>query len=670
LRLNSAIAATRTGSRRDRGAIGEPGEWPHRDRLRHRVAKKPKKRTGASAIGNKAPRAVAAAPAQRFGDRWILFALAVATLAVYAQVAGHSFIDLDDPLYIRDNPIVAQGLTLRGIAWAFTTFHAANWHPLTWLSHMLDVELFGLDAGKHLLVNALIHVASALLLFRFLCRTTGARWASAMVAALFALHPLHVESVAWAAERKDTLSAFFGVLALSAYARYAETTSLKRYLAVALWLTLGLMAKPMLVTWPFVLLLVDYWPLRRVAWRPGEGFGRFMRDAKPLAVEKIPLFALVAASMVVTYVAQSHGGAVRALVDEPFSLRLANAIVSCAKYLVATVWPHDLAVYYPFDADLPAWQIAGALLLVGALTGFALANARIRPYLAVGWLWFLGTLVPVIGLVQVGGQALADRYHYLPSIGLFIAIVFGITDFAATKRIGATALAVAGSAVLAAFATLTALQVARWKDSVTLFEHTLAVTSDNLVIEYNLGHAFGEEKKYAEAREHFAAALRIDPDFPDALINMGMTLASEGNPDEAIGYFDRALKVVPESGKAHTQIALARVGQGRPDDALREFRRAVELAPGDAEAHDNLGLMLARQGKADEAMREIGEALRLDPGSADAHNNMGLVLLASGHARESIAHFDEALRLKPDFAVARQNLARAQAMLVSGAARP
>jgi tetratricopeptide (TPR) repeat protein len=634
------------------------------------VAKKPKNRTGASTAGQKSARASYAevkAPARSFGDLWILALLAIATFAVYAQVAGHSFIELDDDLYIRDNPVVTRGLTLPGIVWAFTTFHAANWHPLTWLSHMLDVEFFGLDAGKHLLVNVLIHVASTLLLFGFLRRTTGARWASAMVAALFALHPLHVESVAWAAERKDTLAAFFGVLTLVAYARYVEAVSLKRYLAVVLCLALGLMAKPMLVTWPFVLLLLDYWPLRRIEWNPGEGFGRFARGARPLLVEKIPLFALVAASVVVTYIAQSHGGAVRALVDEPFSLRLANAIVSCAKYLVATVWPHDLAVYYPFDADIPAWQIAGSLLLVGALSAFALANARARPYLAVGWLWFLGTLVPVIGLVQVGGQALADRYHYLPSIGLFAAIVFGIADFVAAKRIGAAALAGAAGIVLAAFATLTVFQVARWKDSVTLFEHTLAVTSDNLVIEYNLGHVLGEEKKYAEARAHFAEALRIDPDFLDALINMGMTFAREGKPDKAVDYFERALKVDPGSGKAHTQIALARVDQNRPEDALREFRRALELAPDDSDAHDNLGLMLARQGKAEEAMREIGEALRLDPGSADAHNNMGLVLLASGRARESIVHFDEALRLKPDFAVARRNLARAQAMLSAGA---
>ncbi|HVT31748.1 MAG TPA: tetratricopeptide repeat protein [Rhodanobacteraceae bacterium] len=630
------------------------------------MAKKPKSRSGASTAGQERAHARSGpvvAPARRSGDLWILAALAITTLAIYAQVVGHSFIDLDDPLYIRDNPVVGRGLTLPGIAWAFTTFHAANWHPLTWLSHMLDVELFGLDAGRHLLVNVLIHVANTLLLFRFLRRTTGTRWPSAMVAALFALHPLHVESVAWAAERKDTLAAFFGLLTLIAHARYVEAASLKRYLAVVLCLALGLMAKPMLVTWPFVLLLLDYWPLRRIAWHSGEGFARFARDVKPLLVEKIPLFAIVAASMVVTYVAQSHGGAVRALVDEPFSLRAANAVVSCAKYLVGTVWPHDLAVYYPFNADIPAGQIAASLLLVGALTAFALANARTRPYLAVGWLWFLGTLVPVIGLVQVGGQALADRYHYLPSIGLFIAIVFGVADVAAVKRIGAVALAAVAGIVLAAFATLTAFQAALWKDSVTLFEHTLAVTTDNLVIEYNLGHVLGEEKKYAEASAHFAEALRIDPDFLDALINMGMTLASEGKPDEAIGYFERALKVAPRSSKAHTQIALARMQEGRPDDALAEFRRAVELGPDDADAHDNLGLMLARQGKADEAMREIGEALRIDPGSADAHNNMGLVLLASGRARESIVHFDEALRLKPDFAVARQNLARAQAML-------
>lgn len=591
-------------------------------------------------------------------DAWILVLLALVTCAVYAQVAGHQFISLDDDLYIRDNPNVTRGLTFSGLAWAFTTFHATNWHPLTWLSHMLDCQLFGLNAGAHLLVNALIHVANTCLLFWFLRRVTGARWRSALVAALFALHPLHVESVAWAAERKDTLAAFFGLLALIAYARYAAKTTWKNYALVALWLALGLMAKPMLVTWPFVFLLLDYWPLRRLT------LSREGRNLWPRLREKLPLLALVAASMVVTFLAQSRGGAVRALQDAPLGLRLANALVSYAKYFLGTFWPADLAVYYPFPAGgIPAWQIAGALVLLLALSAFALVQTQRRPYLLVGWLWFLGTLVPVIGLVQVGGQALADRYHYLPSIGLFLALVFGLAELAKNWRVGRVPLALTSAAILLACAALTFAQVARWRDSVTLFNHTLAVTGENFLIEYNLGHVLGQQRKYDEALVHFGNALRLQPDFFDALINTGMTLTDQGRAAEAIPYLERALRAQPNSSKAHTQLALAFVQVNQKTEALREFRRAVALAPRHAEAHSNLGLMLAREGELSSAIEHLTEAVRLDPGSAEAHNNLGLVLLAQGDARASIPHFEAALRLKPDLAVARENLRRAQAQL-------
>ena len=389
------------------------------------------------------------APTERsFGqsDFFIAVVLAVVTLAVYAQVLGHQFISLDDDLYIRDNPVVARGLTLDGISWAFTTFHAANWHPLTWISHMVDCQLFGLHAGGHLLVNVLIHVANSLLVFFFLRRVTGTRWQSAIVAALFALHPLHVESVAWAAERKDTLSTFFGLLCLLAYAGYVAKPSWKKYLLVALWLALGLMAKPMLVTWPFVLLLLDYWPLGRLQWRPADGLKGLAPAWWPLIREKLALFVLVGASMVVTYLAQSRGGAVRALVDAPLSLRVSNAIVSYAKYFLATFWPGDLAVYYPFaTTGIPAWQVLAALILLVAVSVAVVSQITTRPYFLTGWFWFLGTLVPVIGLVQVGGQAMADRYHYLPSIGLFVALVFGVAELAAARNIGRTPIAAAAA---------------------------------------------------------------------------------------------------------------------------------------------------------------------------------------------------------------------------------
>jgi Tfp pilus assembly protein PilF len=532
-------------------------------------------------------------------ELFIVFGLVAVTLTVYAQVMSHQFIILDDNRYIRENPIVNRGLTLTGIAWAFTTFHAANWHPLTWLSHMLDSQIFGLNAGGHLLVNALIHASNTVLLFLFLRRVTGAKWRSAIVAALFALHPLHVESVAWAAERKDTLSTFFGLLSLVAYARYAETTSWKHYAFVAVALALGLMAKPMLVTWPFVLLLLDYWPLRRYQWQPATGTEGLIKALVPLVREKLPLFCLVAASMVITFIAQSHGGAVRTLVDVPVSLRLSNAVASYAKYLFLTVWPSDLAVYYPFSrTGVPVWQLLCAVVLLAVITVLALRQARERPYLLMGWLWFVGTLVPVIGLLQVGGAAMADRYHYVPSIGLFVAVVFGLSDLAGAFRIDRVAIGALTVAALSILTCLTAMQIGRWRNNTTLFLYTLSLTPDNRMIENNLGTILGESGRYDEAAAHFAKALRIKPDF---------------------------LEVIS-----------------------------------DADIRGNLGMLLARQGKAAEAVEQLNETLRLNPNSAEAHNNLGVVLLRSGKAEESIPHFSAAIRLKPELAVARDNLKRAQ----------
>jgi protein O-mannosyl-transferase len=632
-----------------------------------------KKRRRASAGGEKArhpetPRVVRRAPSEKSLGRnelWIAAALAAATLAVYGQVISHQFINLDDDLYIRANPMVNGGLTLKGLAWAFTTFHAANWHPLTWLSHMADSQLFGLSAGGHLLVNALIHVCNTLLLFLFLKRVTGARWRSAIVAALFALHPLHVESVAWAAERKDTLSTFFGLLCLLAYARYVEKPSRKKYGLVALWLALGLMAKSMLVTWPFVFLLLDYWPLRRLEWRPADGIKRFAKNLLPLVREKVPLFCLVASSMVVTYLAQAHGGAVGGLIKAPLSWRLANALVSYAKYLLLTFWPTDLAIFYPASLEAArAWQWAGALVLLCTVTAVALRNARERPYLIGGWFWFLGTLVPVIGLVRIGGQAMADRYTYIPSIGLFVALVFGIADLALSWRIGRVFLATASAVTIVLLASLTTLQVSRWRDSETLFTYVLSVTSDNAIIQYNLGCALDQQGKEAEAIPHFAEALRIKPDHLHALANMGLTLRKQGNAAEAIVFLQRALGLKPESAdaaKLHWQLGLALADQGKNDDALREFYEAVKLTPKDAGMRTNLGEKLGRQNKLAEATEQFNEALRLDPNNAEAHSNLGVVFLFSGKPNEAVAEFSAALRLRPDLAAARDNLKRAQA---------
>jgi protein O-mannosyl-transferase len=603
-------------------------------------------------------------------DLLILLGLAVMTFAIYAQVIGHQFIALDDASYIKENPMVNRGVTLAGLAWAFTTFYAANWHPLTWIAHMIDSQLFGMNAGGHLLVNTGIHVANTLLLFWLLLGATRARWPSALVAALFALHPLHVESVAWAAERKDTLSTLFGLFSLIAYTHYVETRSRKWYAWTAITLALGLLAKPMLVTWPFVMLLLDYWPLRRLADATSKEYrrGASRREAPTgiasLVREKLPLFLIVAASAVITFVAQSHDRAVRTLADAPIALRLSNALASYAKYLLLTFWPNDLAVYYPF-AGIAAWQIIGAAFLLIGITVFCVSQRRIRPYLMVGWLWFLGTLVPVIGIVQVGGQTMADRYFYIPSIGLFIALVFGLADVAKSWRVAPSLSAGITGGVLLVLATLTNAQVQRWRDSFTLFEHTLAVTPPNLRIEHNLGVALGASGRYDEAAAHFEKALQIDPSFYDGLVVMGVTRAHQGRLPEAIDYFQAAIRSQPDTPKAHVQLAHALWTQKRDQDALEEMRRALQFAPKDADIRADFGLALELVGRIPEAIEQLHEALRLNPNNAEAHNNLGLALLASSNARESIPEFEAALRLKPELKGAADNLRRAQAQLNS-----
>ena len=615
-------------------------------------------------------------------DFLILLALAGVTSAIYVQVIGHQFITLDDPTYIQENPMVNRGVTSAGLVWAFTTFYATNWHPLTWISHMIDCQLFGMNAGRHLLVNALIHAANTLLVFWLLLRTTHARWPSAFVAALFALHPLHVESVAWASERKDTLSTFFGMLSLIAYVRYVKAPSISRYALVAIMLALGLLAKPMLVTWPLVMLLLDYWPLHRfgavipseveesrrktlklTTRGPSSSLGM---TVKKLTVEKIPLFALVAASAVITFLAQSHGGAVRTFTDAPIALRLSNALVSYAKYLLLTFWPNDLAVYYPFAWEgIPAWQIIAAALLLIGITALCFSQRKIRPYLIVGWLWFLGTLVPVIGIVQVGGQIMADRYFYIPSIGLFIALVFSLADIAKRWRVvPVLSIGIVGT-VLLVLATLTNAQIHRWHDSFTLFEHTLAVTPPNLRIENSLALAMGASGRYDQAAAHFEKTLEIDPNFYDGLVGMGVTRAMQSRILEAIPYFQAAIRSQPELPKAHVQLALALWKQNDDQAAFEEMRRASQLAPNDADIRADFGLALELVGRTPEAIDQLHEALRMNPNNAEAHGNLGLALLASGKAQESIPEFELALRLKPELKGAADNLRRAQAQLSS-----
>jgi Tfp pilus assembly protein PilF len=632
-----------------------------------RIAKKKKARSSSSAS---APSALLLSRNKTFGrsDLLILLGLAATTLAIYAQVISHQFITLDDPTYVgEENPMVNRGVTLAGVAWAFTTFHAAYWVPLTWIAHMIDSQLFGMFAGGHLLVNALIHVTNTLLVFWFLLRTTRARWTSALVAALFALHPLHVESVAWACERKDTLSTFFGLLSLIAYVRYAEAPSIRRYAWTSVTLALGLMSKPMLVTWPFVMLLLDYWPLGRLG---GQGWDQRLRSAshseaataRALVREKIPLFALAAASAIMTLIAASRGGAVGTLAHEPIALRLSNALVSYATYLLRAFWPNDLAVYYPFpEAGIPAWQIIGAALLLIGTMGFCFFQRKIRPYLIVGWLWFLGTLVPVIGLVQAGGQTMADRFFYIPSIGLFIALVFGLADIARSWRVAPPLSAGIAGGVLLLLASLTNGQIKLWRNSFILFEHTLAVTPPNFLIEQSLGYALGASGRYEEAVAHYEKELQIDPHSYDGLLSIGAIREFQGRLPEAIDYYQAAIRSRSEDPRAHSQLGMALAAQNRTEAALDEMRRASELAPKDPNIGRDFGVVLAQSGKIPEAIDQFHKALRTNPNDAETHANLGLALLYSGKTRESIPEFQEALRLNPSLEKASKHLQEAEA---------
>lgn len=592
--------------------------------------------------------------------------LIAAVVAVYGQVISHHFINLDDDIYIYENPMVTGGLTARGVLWAFTTFHAANWHPLTWLSHIFDVQVFGLNPGAHLAVNVFLHILNSLLVFALLKTMTRRLWRSAIVAALFALHPMHVESVAWAAERKDVLSAFFALLSLLAYIRYAKAAhpSWKQFLPVTLSLTLALLAKPMFVTWPFVMLLLDYWPLNRLKWRPQNGLRPLARGLAPLIREKISVLVLAAASVAITYIAQSRGGAVRRFADAPFLLRVSNALVSYARYIVSLLWPSGLGVYYPFSPEgIPPWQLAASLALVAGVTIVVMRARENQGYLLTGWAWFLGTLVPVIGLVQVGGQAMADRYSYIPSIGLFVMIVWGVGDLIQQRQVLYRAAALGVVVWLAILGSLAYVQVGFWRDSVTLFRHTLLVAPENLVAHYNLAHALGKQGNLNEAIVHFGEALTIKPDFFDALINMGVTLNDQRKFAEAATYLTRAVELQPQSSKAHLQLAISLAQNGRSGEALAHFYQAMEFSPNDPDVRINLGLMLTRLGKLPEAREQLGIALRLNPNSPEAHNNLGLVLLMQGDVDKSIPEFSTALRLKPEFKLAQENLNRAQAQV-------
>ena len=613
-------------------------------------------------------------------DRQLAWGLAlllvVGTLLVYWPARQFEFTNYDDEDYVYRNPTVMKGLTAEGVRWAFTTGHMANWHPLTWLSHMLDCQLWGVKPGPHHMTSVLLHALATMALFFGLRRMTKSTGRSAMVAALFALHPLHVESVAWVAERKDVLSGLFWMLTMWAYVWYAERPGALRYASVLTAFALGLMAKPMLVTLPCVLLLLDYWPLnRRLRW-----------------LEKAPLFALSVASSVATFIVQREGGAVFAFAEKlSIGARVANAFIAYVSYLAKMILPEELAVLYPHPGHWPMWQVAGAVVILLAITVGVLVLGKARPYLLTGWLWYLGTLVPVIGLVQVGEQYMADRYTYIPLVGIFIALVWGMADALAGVQQRKVAVGFAVAVVLAMCVVGTRRQLAYWENSIKLFARTVQVTRDNPTARYNLGQALSVRGHLKEAVPHYQEAIRLRPEYPDALNNLGFTLALMGRLTEATNYYEKALKYAPKMASGHLNYGFALLGLGYPEPAAKHFAAAVQeepkltmayfghgrallatgqldegiaklehalrLEPDYAETIFYLGLAHVEKGRTNEGLAQIHRAIQIAPRAPDAHMHLGRIYAAQGKAAEAIAAYKEAIRLNANYSEALNNYA-------------
>jgi tetratricopeptide (TPR) repeat protein len=576
----------------------------------------------------------------------VVVGLAAAVLAAFWPTLHNGFVNYDDIHYLTENPYVRRGFTAETLWWALTTDRPNYWHPLTLLSHMVDWQLWGPAPAGHHATNLALHVVNTLLVFSFFERTTGAAWRSALVAALFGLHPLRVESVAWAAERKDVLSTLLWLLTLHAYTGWVARPRLGRFLLVALGFTLGLAAKPMLVTLPLTLLLLDFWPL-----------GRFTGDRRRLVLEKLPLVPIAAAAAVATVWAQ-RVGKLRSLDEYPLALRLENAVVSYVAYLGKTLWPRDLAVLYPYPDAVPLAKVVACAALLALLSVVAWRLRRSRPYLLFGWLWFLGTLLPVMGLVQVGEQAMADRFTYVPLIGIFVAIAWLVPAASPSLATGVAAVAL----FLLAFQTR--IQAGDWRNAAPLFAHALAVDERNPVAHMNFGYELLRAGDVDAAIGHFERALELRPYYLNARIELGNALMRRGRLDEAMAQYRRAVELDPRSVQALTNVGHALVLQGRVDEAIPYHEQALRIDPTYAVAHNNLGMALAQKGRTAEARAHFEEALRRDPTDAEALNNLGSMLIREGHPDEALVPIERAIQLRPDFGTAHLN--RAAALLLLG----
>lgn len=593
------------------------------------------------------------------------FLLFLATAALHWPARHFEFIEVyDDKAYVTENPAVRNGLSWQGARWAFTSFHASNWHPLTWLSHMADCEVWGLKAGGHHLTNILLHAANAALVFAVLRRLTGAFWGAVVVAVLFAWHPLRVQSVAWVAERKDVLSGFFFLLTLGAYARYAEGFTLRgatpgdnpksgawgflrssHYWWAVLSYALGLMSKPMLVTVPFLLWLLDFWPLRRLT--PFHG---------RVLAEKVPFFTLSAASGLVTLLAQKSGGSVASLELLPFWMRVQNAVVAYARYLGKVFCPGDLAVIYPYVEDWPIEAVAGSALLLGVISWAAVRLARRMPYFPVGWFWFVGMLVPVIGLVQVGEQSIADRYTYLPSIGLLLAVSWSLAGLLGRWRSGRAALAFSAAMLAVLWAAQTRHELQFWRDNLSLFQRAVEVSPNSSTAHKNLGEALARLGRWEEALGRYETALNLNPADPAVYSDIGTTLARLGRTDEAVQRLQTAMNLDPKDADFPFNLGNALAELGRTDAAIEAYQRALQLNPNHGRARNNLAIALAHQGRTEEALREAQHALVVEPRNPEIHNTVANLLSVRGQHEQALQHYLEALRLDPQFARANFNM--------------
>jgi tetratricopeptide (TPR) repeat protein len=586
------------------------------------------------------PAAVTAREPKRWPCWFVSLSLAAAVLVVFSGAMRCGFVDYDDPIYVTSNAEVQHGLTRAGAAWAFQTSDASNWHPLTWLSHMADVQFYGMNPAGHHLTSVLFHAANAALLFIILNAMTGAFWRSAIVAALFALHPLRVESVAWISERKDVLSTFFWLLAVWGYFKFCVSHWKAWYVAALVLFACGLMSKPMVVTLPFILLLLDFWPLkRRLQWW--------------LVAEKIPFFVLAIISSVVTFIAQRRGGAVSSLSGFPLSARIANAVVSYVRYLAKMFWPVRFSVLYPHPGHWPLWQIIGATLLLALITAFVIWRRREEPYLVVGWLWFVGMLIPAIGVVQVGIQSMADRYSYLPTVGILIMAVWGISEVIHVQWLLVSVTSVAFAACL----TLTPIQVRYWRDSDTLFRHAVAVTKDNYLAYNNLGYFLSQRGETEKSIPYYQSSLQINPNYDEAHNNLGFAYAQLGRFADATNEYIKALSINPNLTEAHNNLGNALGNLGLNDAAIHEYKVALEENPRHADAHNNLGIALAMHGKLDDAIAQFRLALLYKKNYASAHSDLGNALAMKGDYADAIAEYEASLRINPKDSQADNNIA-------------